>query len=552
MSPLPRSDRLAEYGLKGVHLALRQVGQAPEQRTARHLAAQAPAAPPEGATRVAILTPRDWAAHVQWEGMIAQALRLRGADVRFITCGGGLEICDRANVWEGPPMPCSTCTRYVEGSIDAHDFDRVALRKGWQDDDPGDWPEADATSAADLTDLEALGLPLGRLVDIPSKWFLMGSQLGDDPLGALTVRRFLRSARRVARGLEKTLDDLRPNVVLLLNGLFFFEAICWELCRRRGIDVVTYERGLIKETLVFRRGAPACMLDVSESWDRWKDVPLTPAEDAELDTYLQEREQGGRTIDRFWGDATFGSVARRRTGRLVTLFTNLTWDSAVIGQELAFPSIQEWLATAIEAFADRPDDELIVRIHPAEAKLPGKQTREPIRAFIDDRLPDLPPNVRIVDATDPTSSYPLMMASDAGLVFTSTTGLELAVRGKPVIVAGQTHYRGNGFTVDVSTPDEFAAALDKVLADPASLVPDIETARRYAYLFFFRAPVDSPGVEEHVLGLARITVRDLAELEPRRNQSVDRICDGILNRADFVPAHEPGDADRAGRRGAGS
>ena len=534
MSPLPRRDRLGEYGAKGAHFALRQVAQAPEQRAARALAAQAPAVAP-GATRVAILSPRDWAAHVQWEGMIAQALRVRGADVRFITCGGGLEICDRANVWEGPPMPCSTCTRYVEGSVDAHGFPRVALRRGWEGDDPGEWFEADATAAADLADLEDLGLPLGRLVDIPAKWFLMGAQLGDDPLGPVTIRRFLRSARRVARGLEKTLDELRPDVVVLLNGLFFFEAICWELCRRRGIDVVTYERGLIKETLVFRRGAPACLLDISEAWEQWKDVPLTPEEDAQLDGYLREREQGKRTIDRFWGDAQFGDVDRERPGRLVTLFTNLTWDSAVIGQELAFPSIQAWLMGAIEAFADRPDDELIVRIHPAEAKLPGKQTREPIGAFIESRFPVLPTNVRVIGATDPTSSYPLMMASDAGLVFTSTTGLELAIRGKPVIVAGRTHYRDKGFTVDVATPEEFRAALDKVLADPGALAPDLDLARRYAYLFFFRAPIDSPGVEEHVLGLARITVRDLAELAPGRNPSLDRICDGILYGGDFSP-----------------
>lgn len=538
MSPLPRSDRMAEYGRKGAHLALRQVAQAPEQRQARHLATQARLTvppPAEGALRVAVLTPRDWAAHVQWEGMIAQALRLRGADVRFITCGGGLEICDRANVWEAPPMPCGTCTRYVEGSIDAHGFERTALRRGWQGDDPGDWPEVDATSAADLADLEDLGLPLGRLVDIPSKWFLMGTQVADDPIGPLTVRRFLRSARRVARGLEKTLDELRPDVVLLLNGLFFFEAICWELCRRRGIEVVTYERGLIKETLVFRKGAPACLLDMSDAWDRWQDVPLTPEEDAELDGYLKERELGKRTIDRFWGDARFGDVDRSRTGRLVTLFSNLTWDSAVIGQEMAFAGIRDWVTAAIDFFADRPDDELIVRIHPAETKLPGKQTREPLRELIDERFPDLPPNVRIIDSGDPTSSYPLMAASDVGLVFSSTTGLELAIRGKPVIVAGRTHYRDKGFTTDVATPEEFGAALDKALADPATMAPDLERARRYAYLFFFRAPVDSPGVEEHVLGLARITVDDLSELAPGRNPSVDRICDGILGRGDFVP-----------------
>jgi hypothetical protein len=128
-----------------------------------------------------------------------------------------------------------------------------------------------------------------------------------------------------------------------------------------------------------------------------------------------------------------------------------------------------------------------------------------------------------------------MRDADVGMVFTSTTGLEMAMHGKPVLVAGQTHYRGKGFTTDVASPEEFAAALDKALADPAAMATDEVLARRYAYLFFFRFPVATPGVDEHILGLARITVRDLAELEPGRSASLDRICDGILGGGDFSP-----------------
>jgi hypothetical protein len=538
VSPLPSRDRVPDYIAKGAHLALRQLNAAPEQRRARHLASEVGTPPAPGSPRVAILTPRDWAVHVQWEGMIAQALRLRGADVRFITCGGGLEICDRANVWESPPMPCSTCHRYVEGSLAAHGFEQTPIRDGWIDRDPEKedaWVELDATPADQLLELESLGLPLGRLVDIPTKWFLMGSQLADDPLGNLTVRRFLRSARRVVRGLESALDRLQPDVVLLLNGLFFFEAVCWALCRQRGIDVVSYERGLIKDTLLFQRGSPACLPDVTDAWERWKGVPLTAEENAELDMYIEGRQHGRRTIDRFWGDARFERPDRKTPGRLVVLFPNLTWDSAVIGQEVAFARIQDWLLAAVDAMAARPDDELIIRIHPAEAKLPGKRTREPIGGFLAARYPVLPPNVHIIDATDPTSSYPLMASCDVGLVLTSTTGVELALQGKPVIVAGNTHYRGKGFTVDVSSPAQFQAALDSVLADPAPFAPDPELVRRYAYLFFFRTPVDSPGVEEHILGLARITVRDVDELKPGVDPSLDRICDGILHGASFMP-----------------
>lgn len=528
---LPSRDRLSEIAVKGVHLGLRQVAQAPEQRAARRLAAQAASRldpPAPDAPVVAFLTPRDWAAHVQWEGVIGQALRLRGARVEFITCGGGLEVCDRANTWEAPPMPCATCTRYVEGSVDAHGFDRRSLRDGWEPEDPGDWPELDALTLAELAEVTFDGLDLGTLVDIPLKWFLMKAQIADDPLAPQTLRAFLRSARRMAIGVAAALDRIEPDVVVLCNGLFSFEAVAWAVCRQRGIPAVTYERGLIKETLLFRRDEAACLLAIDDLWERWRDRPLAAEESAELDAYLAERQRGARTIDRFWGDARFDAPTRRRPGRLIALFSNLTWDSAVIGQEVAFESIQAWVAAAVEHVAARPDDELVIRIHPAEVKLPGKQTREPLGAFLAERFGELPANVRVLAADDPTSSYPLMAAADVGLVFTSTTGVELALAGTPVIVAGRSHYRGKGFTLDVSSPEEFAATLDAVLDDPDAHAPDAELARRYAYLFFFRAPVASPGVEEHVLGLARITVRDLAELAPGADGDVDRICDLIL------------------------
>ena len=540
MSPVPSSDRLREYAVKGVHLGLRQLAQAPEQRAARRLAAQASdRIGPEDrdAPRVAVLTPRSWAPHVQWEAMIAQALRLRGAHVEFITCGGGLEICDRANTWEAPPMPCRSCVGYVDPSIAAHGFSAHHLRDGWEGTVGSDWPELDELSMHDLTGVTYEGVPVGQLVDIPVKWFLMSADVEHDPLAGITYRRFLRTARRLVAGLSAALDEIDPDVVLLCNGLFLFESVCWALCRERGIEVVTYERGMIKETLVFRRNEAACLLDVSDLWEQWSETPLTDEEASELAGYLRERELGLRTIDRFWGGASFDEFARQRSGRLVSMFTNLTWDSAVIGQELAFRGIAEWVTTTIRAFADRPDDELVLRIHPAEVKLPGKQTREPIEALVRERFPELPANVRVIGAHDSTSSYPLMAASDAVLVFSSTTGLEAAMRAVPVIVAGKTHYRGKGFTVDVSSPDEYLQRLDEVLDDPARFAPDPDVVARYAYLFFFRAPVASPGVEEHVLGLARLTVSDIDELAPGRKPAVDRICDLVLEPA--ATSHVP-------------
>jgi hypothetical protein len=523
--PLPDPAKVVEYGTKGVELVLRTAGQAPEQRAARQLRRSLGDLGPPTGRRVLVLTPRDWAAHVQYEAVIGHGLRLRGADVRFVTCGGRLEVCDRANIYEAPPMPCTTCSNYVTRSLDAHGFPLDQLAHHWRDED-GRWPELDEVPVSELDDVELDGLPLGRLVSIPLRWFLCAAAIEDDPLGGQIGRAFLRSARRIAAALGRILDETRPDTVLLLNGLFLFESIAWELCRQRGIDVVTYERAFRKETLVFSRDVPAGFYDLSDRW-RTEDRPLTPDEADELDDYLARRRVG-QAFDQFW---TFDEMALPQVddGRLVSLFTNLTWDTAVIGRDVAFPDIRDWLTAAVGAFAARPRHRLVVRVHPSERALPGKETRDSLAAFVAQRFPSLPANVTVVAPDDLSSSYPLMDASDLGLVYTSTTGLELALAGTPVMVAGETHYRGKGFTIDVSSPTEFERRLDEVLADPDVFRPDVDAARRYAHFFFFRAPVRAPFVVEPLPGLARLTTTDGRALRPGAQADLDAICDLLLS-----------------------
>jgi hypothetical protein len=455
--------------------------------------------------------------------MMARAIEARGARVTMLTCGGGLEICDRTNVTEGPPMPCRTCTAYVDRTLHAHGLSRAQLMSRGTD---AAWPELDATGVAELMQVGTEGLALGELVDIPVKWFLLTGDLTRDPLGGVTKRRFLRAGRAVARAIDDWFDELRPDVIVLLNGLFFFESIAWEIARRRGIDVVTYERGFIKETIVVARDTPAAHYEIDEAWNRWKDVPLTPVESEELDAYLADREHGRRSVVHYQFDHTTPAPTAA-PGRTAVLFTNITWDSAVLGREDAFASIHAWLDAAVDVFAARPDDRLIIRVHPAEVRLPGKPAREPLGDYIRGQ-PPLPPNVSVVDAADPQSSYPLMEMCDVGLVYTSTVGLELALRGKPVVVAGRTHYSDKGFTIPAVSPAQFCSTLTAVLDDPADTSVDVEQARRYAYMFFFRNAIASPGVEEHVSGLARLTVTDPASLAPGGDPEIDRLCRIIL------------------------
>ena len=522
---------IREGALKAVHLGLRRAGAAPEMRAAQRLASTMP---PRHTTDesldVLILSIRDWSIHVQIEAVLGHTLELRGARVHYLTCGGGREICDRVNTWEGPPVPCSSCSRYVDNALRAHGRAPVAL-SDLADAEP--WPELDEMSLEQLRRVEHDGLELGRIVEVPVKWFLLADSLDKDPIGPQTYRAFLRVARSIVRQTDRALDRIDPDRVLMLNGLFLFEAVASELCRRRGVPVATYERGFIIDTFLFDGARPAGLSDLSSVWPTWRAKELTPDEETTLDRYLDDRRHGRRTADEYWRDVSFDGLERTRTGSRAVLFTNLVWDSAVVGQDIAFSSIVEWLSAAVGVFEERPDDELIIRIHPAEEKLSGRESRERMLDALRAVRPTLPPNVRVIESSDPTSSYVLMEQADVGLVYSSTAGLEMVLSGRPVVVAAQTHYRGKGFTIDPESQEDFVRVVNEVLDDPRTFEPDRELTRRYTYLFFFRAPYQHLGVHEHVRGLAKLTVTDAKDLMPGVSADLDRFCDAFLGDFDF-------------------
>ena len=527
-----------QYVIKGMHLLLRQISLAPEMVHARKLAKKfyntttIKSLTPMKGERILIATMRDWAVHVHFEALIGSSLILSGAEVAHVTCGGGLPICDRVNTWEGPPMPCSSCTKYVNSSLKAHGAKFSLLSDQWGSTN---WPELDNMNLEDLKSVSYRGLPLGSLVEIPVKWFLLGETLEKDPLATSTYRMFLKSARAITDAAESAIDSFLPTQVLLLNGLFLFESIIWEICRSKNISVVTYERAFIIDTFVFARDDAAGFYKMNDVWKSWSTQKLSLDEESRLDQYLGDRQLGLRTSDDYWTNVKDGKIRRTRSGRRAVLFTNLVWDSAVLGQDVAFESIVDWVVAAIEEFRDRPNDELIIRIHPAETKLSGRESREGIEEEVRNRLTSLPENLIIIPSTDPTSSYDLMREADFGLVYSSTTGLEMVLTGKPVVVAAQTHYRDKGFTIDIDSNKDFSHAIEQLCQDPLAFTPNQQLVRRYAYLFFFRAPFANMGLAEPIRGLVSLEVDDPTTLLDVEKSETQRFLASMLSRGTFNP-----------------
>jgi len=176
---------------------------------------------------------------------------------------------------------------------------------------------------------------------------------------------------------------------------------------------------------------------------------------------------------------------------VVLLATNVLGDSLTLGRQVFSENMADWIEKTLDYFAKRTDTQLVIRVHPGEMLTHGPSMVD----VVNKRFPQLPENIHLVGPKEKVNTYDLVEITSLGLVYTTTTGMEMAMHGIPVIVAGITHYKGNGFTYDPQTYPEYFEALDAILSDPAAhrlTEQQSETAWYYAYCFFFEFSLPFP------------------------------------------------------------
>lgn len=474
--------------------------------------------------RILVASLRGWPSHNAYELVIAQALRLRGAQVALLTCGGGMPACELGWARRTHPRPCDRCAWLTDRVSEVAGLDHFRL---------GDllpWGE-DARRAPAEPRGDGMVNPYDTS-SISVAWLLKATQLDRVPGAREVANDFAVAAGGVERAAEAVLDEFEPDIVLLLNGLFGAERVIREVALDRGVRAPTYEIAPRGGALVLSQDAAAPDYELDQLWAALRDRPLSDRQRSEVIGLLDDRAHGVGAHESYYDRPEDDpNELRRRLGlngreRVASLFTNVTWDSATIGHDIGFASMFDWVEHAVR-LAGCQDLVLVVRIHPAEGRW---GTREEVQEVIISRLGEIPANVRFVSAEDALSSYALLDISDLLLTYTTTVGLEAAVRGKQVAVAGDTHYRGRGFTTDISGPDDLA----RVLAlEPAPLpAENVERAIRYAHMFFFRAMIPFPLIETQDGKVRRFPQR-AAELAPGADPHLDWICERILDGGHF-------------------
>jgi len=219
----------------------------------------------------------------------------------------------------------------------------------------------------------------------------------------------------------------------------------------------------------------------------------------------------------------------------IGLLTNVMWDAQLHYPANAFKNMLDWVLKTIRYFAGRPEMQLVIRVHPAEISgfIPSRQ---PIIGEIKKVFPELPANIFIIPPESRISTYDLMEKCNAFIIYGTKTGVELAARGIPVIVAGEAWIRNKGITIDASSEEEYFRILSRLPLKERLSGETTLRAKKYAYHFFFRRMipvefVEPTGIENIPY---RINIQSLKDLLPGRSKGLDTICDGIMRGADFI------------------
>jgi hypothetical protein len=324
---------------------------------------------------------------------------------------------------------------------------------------------------------------------------------GNESIYKLRAERNTLAARRALTWFQAH----PPQVVVVPNGMIQEYGAVYETARYLGIPAVTYEFGEHKRFLWLGQNRLVIHHIIDELWASCKDRRLDPGQRQWLEKFLAGRQglTTGADFAHLWQKASPQGGAKIRAALglderpVLLLPTNVLGDSATLGLTVFSNSMTEWLQRVLVFLAEKPQVQVVVRIHPAETWTVGPSVAEIIRQV----LPDLPAHIRLIGSTEQVNTYDLMEIADLALVYTTTAGLEMATRGLPVLVSGRAHYRGKGFTLDADSWEEYFATLGSVLEQrpiPPLTQEQVEQAWNYAYCFFKQYPRPFPWHLENI------------------------------------------------------
>ena len=489
---------------------------------------------------------------VHLETTLAVALTLRGARVHLLLCDGLLPACQQAEVGmfddprsftkTGPQgEQCASCFPpsepvYRSLGLPVHRYGELLHA-----DEAREAQERSRAIPYDaIKDFRYDDIAVGEHALAGALRFFARGDFEGDGEAEPVLRRYLEAAFLTVFAIRRLVRSAKLDIACLNHGIYVPQGLVAETAHAEGVRVVTWNPAYRKGCFIFSHDETYHHALLEEPVTTWEGIPWSERMDAEVLDYLESRRKGTR--DWIWFherpeedlNAIQHSLGLDLSKPTIGLLTNVIWDAQLHYRANAFPTMMDWILETIRYFENRPDLQLVIRVHPAEIRgtVPSRQRVVEEIERLYGRLPD---NTTVIPPESRVSTYTVMDQCNTVLIYGTKTGVELTARGIPVIVGGEAWIRNKGLTMDASTTQEYHALLDRLPLAERLDEESTRRARKYAYHFFFRRMIPIHAMRPTgEWPPYRMALRSLRGLLPGRDRGLDVVCKGILQGEDFV------------------
>lgn len=458
--------------------------------------------------------------------LIAKHLNKKGYRIVFLICDTSMPVCSNERnlkTRENDPYLCYNCFspyRIIQESVKGEflHLSKLCSKKELE------VYKADLEKLTTLDELKNFtfeGNPIGEFAYKSMLRFYITGELSGSEDEKRIYRKFLLSLIQHTKAFNQLLTKIPASQIhriIVYNGTLSAEKIYCHLGEKNGIDYITNETFVGNNTWIYKKNDEIMSLEWEEQWEEFKKQPLTSAQREEAKEFFEGLRYGKNMYAKLNDEHPLDEKLKGK--KFVALFSNLNYDTYVLGKNPLFNNITHWIEEVIHFWKENNIEEtLVIRVHPGETKLIVATTD-----YLEPRLRPLVEgcdNIVLYGPDDKVNSYTLIENMSFGLIYASTIGLEIPYYGKSCLVAGDAFFKYRNYTIIPNSVASYFQEL-KALLLQAELPKHVsqEEILQYVYFLYIERVKRIEGIEmDHTAHKNIFDFKTIDELE-RKNLEI--------------------------------
>jgi len=482
---------------------------------------------------------------LQLETAIASALKLRGNKVHAVICDGVFHACVRREITDQVPIAewknaCSVCKKDCAKVLDTMGIPFSYIGDHVTQNDLSELKKVSHNVTwENLGELSYQNVNIGRNVQSSILRFLKGYELPNDES---LVREYAFSGLICAAASKRLIKAMQPSRVFMSHGTYVDWGPALHTALALKIQVTAWMASYLPACFYFRHVEDDVHVDFHDMTDKaWGEVSNSQLNSLQIERLAQFLE------GRYKRDASFdmkriapytGGVNELRHKYSIDskkplwgIMAHINWDAVSDYSPMIYESFNQWMNETIQVIKDIRDVQWVIKVHPAESWF---RQESGVEFLIKKYFPDLPDHIHVLSAEEDISPLDFFNMVDGGVTVYGTAGLELALHGKPVILAGDAHYGKKGFTYDANSREHYLELLSQAAQLPRLSESQVMLVKKYAHCYFIQRQIPVSVVKDPKSKWWNFQFDKKELLLEGQDPVIDFICEKIIDGTDFI------------------